>query len=246
MDYRVRRLVPEFLGTFWLVLCGCGSVTIAAQIGVDGHSPGIGLLGTAFAFGLAVLTGTYAFAHLSGAHFNPAVSLGLWVGGRFQGRWVLPYILVQVLGAISAGYVLAVIANGAPYFTFDAFASAFFASNGYGDLSPGGYSWKSAFLIEAVLTGFFVVVIMSVTGHRTAAGWAPIAIGFALMLIHLVGIPVTNASVNPARSTGAALFAHDEALRQLWLFWLAPLLGGAVGGLIHRCLARGGTSVDAR
>ncbi|WP_425605478.1 aquaporin Z [Pseudoxanthomonas putridarboris] len=232
------KLFAEFLGTFWLVLCGCGSAILAAQFGGDGNPLGIGLLGVSLAFGLAVLTGAYAFGHLSGAHFNPAVSVGLWVGGRFPGRLVLPYMLVQVAGATCAGYLLTVIASGAPYFTIDPFAAGALASNGYGVMSPGGYSLETAFLVEMVLTAFFVIVIMGVTDRRAPAGFAPIAIGLALTLIHLVGIPVTNTSVNPARSTGVALFAHYTALHQLWLFWLAPLLGGAAGGIVYSVLGK--------
>lgn len=227
------KLVAEFLGTFWLVLCGCGSAVLAATFGGEGNPLGIGLLGVSLAFGLAVLTGAYAFGHLSGAHFNPAVSLGLWIGGRFPGRQVLPYMLVQVMGATLAGYLLTVIASGAPGFMVDPFAAGELASNGYGIMSPGGYSQGTAFLVEMMLTAFFVIVIMGVTDRRAPAGFAPIAIGLTLTLIHLVSIPITNTSVNPARSTGVALFAHYAALQQLWLFWLAPLLGGATGGLIY-------------
>jgi aquaporin Z len=226
-----KRLGAEFFGTFWLVFGGCGAAVLAAGI----PDVGIGYLGVAIAFGLTVLTMVYAVGHISGGHFNPAVSLGLLAGGRFDLRDLLPYMVVQVVAAIAAGGVLYVVASGAPGFD----ASAGFASNGFGEHSPGGYSLLSAAIIEVLLTAFFVIVIMGATDRRAPAGFAPIAIGLALTLIHLVLIPVTNASVNPARSTGVALFQGSWAIAQLWLFWLAPLVGGAIGGLVYRVLFAG-------
>ena len=231
-----RKLLAELLGTFWLVLGGCGSAVLAANFGGDGNPLGIGLLGVSFAFGLTVLTGAYAFGHISGAHFNPAVSLGLWAGGRFPARDLAPYIAAQVVGGLLAGLVLFLIAGGAPAFTIDPTSAGAFASNGYGTLSPGGYSMAAAFLCEVVLTAMFLVVIMGSTHGRAPAGFAPIAIGLALTLIHLISIPVTNTSVNPARSTAVALFVGGGALSQLWLFWLAPILGGLIGGGVYRWL----------
>ncbi|MGX9189869.1 aquaporin Z [Stenotrophomonas sp. Ker107b] len=229
-----KRLAAEFLGTFWLVLGGCGSAVLAANFGGDGNPLGIGFLGVALAFGLTVLTGAYAFGHVSGAHFNPAVSVGLWAGGRFPARDLLPYIVAQVLGGALAGFILLQIASGAPGFQIDGSQAGTFASNGYGALSPGGYSVAAAFLCEVVLTAFFLIVIMGATHGNAPAGFAPIAIGLALTLIHLISIPVTNTSVNPARSTAVALFAGSGALSQLWLFWLAPLLGGLIGGIVYK------------
>jgi aquaporin Z len=229
-------LAAEFLGTLWLVLGGCGSAVLAANFGGDGNPLGIGFLGVALAFGLTVLTGAFAFGHISGGHFNPAVSLGLWAGGRFGAKDLLPYILAQVAGAIMAGFILLQIAKGGGGFTIDPSAAGTFASNGYGVLSPGGYTLGAAFLCEVVLTAFFLVVIMGATHNKAAAGFAPIAIGLALTLIHLISIPVTNTSVNPARSTGVAVFAGSGAMGQLWLFWLAPLIGGALGGIIYAWL----------
>ncbi|GAB3513475.1 aquaporin Z [Pseudoxanthomonas daejeonensis] len=231
-----KRLAAEFLGTLWLVLGGCGSAVLAANFGGDGNPLGIGFLGVALAFGLTVLTGAFAFGHISGGHFNPAVSLGLWAGGRFGAKDLLPYILAQVAGAIMAGFILLQIAKGGGGFTIDPSAAGTFASNGYGVLSPGGYTLGAAFLCEVVLTAFFLVVIMGATHNKAAAGFAPIAIGLALTLIHLISIPVTNTSVNPARSTGVAVFAGSGAMGQLWLFWLAPLIGGALGGIIYAWL----------
>ena len=233
-----RRLGAEFIGTFWLVLGGCGSAVLAAKFGGDGNPLGIGLLGVALAFGLTVLTGAYAFGHISGAHFNPAVSVGLWAGGRFAGRDLLPYVVAQVAGAIAAGAVLLTIASGTAGFAIDPAAPGTFASNGYGAMSPGGYSLVAALLCEVVMTAMFLIVILGATDSRVPAGFAPIAIGLALTLIHLISIPVTNTSVNPARSTGVALFAGAGALGQLWLFWLAPLLGGLMGGAIYRGLGK--------
>jgi aquaporin Z len=233
-----RRLGAEFIGTFWLVLGGCGSAVLAAKFGGDGNPLGIGLLGVALAFGLTVLTGAYAFGHISGAHFNPAVSVGLWAGGRFAGRDLLPYVVAQVAGAIAAGAVLLTIASGTAGFAIDPAAPGTFASNGYGAMSPGGYSLVAALLCEVVMTAMFLIVILGATDSRVPAGFAPIAIGLALTLIHLISIPVTNTSVNPARSTGVALFAGAGAMGQLWLFWLAPLVGGVMGGAIYRGLGK--------
>ncbi len=233
-----KKLVAEFLGTFWLVLGGCGSAVLAAKFGGDGNPLGIGFVGVALAFGLTVLTGAYAFGHISGAHFNPAVSFGLWAGGRFPAKDLLPYVVAQVLGGIVAGFILLQIAKGGGGFAIDPDAAGAFASNGYGALSPGGYTVAAAFLCEVVLTAFFLIVIMGSTHKSAPAGFAPIAIGLALTLIHLISIPVTNTSVNPARSTAVALFAGSGAIGQLWLFWLAPILGGLIGGMLYGWLGR--------
>jgi aquaporin Z len=222
-----QRLLAECAGTFWLVFGGCGSAVIAAGF----PEVGIGLLGVSLAFGLTVLTGAYALGPISGGHFNPAVSLGLAVAGRFPAREVAPYAVAQVIGAVLAALLLLMIATGAPGFDF---AAAGLAQNGYGEGSPGHYSLRSGFVIELVLTAFFLVVILGATDARNAPGFAPIAIGLALTLIHLISIPVTNTSVNPARSTGPALLVGGLALQQLWLFWVAPLLGGAAGALLWR------------
>ncbi len=229
-----KRLAAEFLGTFWLVLGGCGSAVLAAKFGGDGNPLGIGFVGVALAFGLTVLTGAYAFGHISGAHFNPAVSIGLWAGGRFPAKDLLPYIVAQVLGGILAAFILLQIAQGNASFLIDGSQPGAFASNGYGALSPGGYTVAAAFLCEVVLTAVFMIVIMGATHGRAPAGFAPIAIGLALTLIHLISIPVTNTSVNPARSTAVALFAGSGAISQLWLFWVAPILGAAIGGLAYK------------
>ena len=229
-----KRLAAEFLGTFWLVLGGCGSAVLAAKFGGDANPLGIGFVGVALAFGLTVLTGAYAFGHVSGAHFNPAVSIGLWAGGRFPAKDLLPYIVAQVLGGIVAAFILLQIAQGNASFLIDGSQAGAFASNGYGALSPGGYTVAAAFLCEVVLTAVFLVVIMGATHGRAPAGFAPIAIGLALTLIHLISIPVTNTSVNPARSTAVALFAGSGAISQLWLFWVAPILGAAIGGLAYK------------
>ncbi|MDC8015698.1 aquaporin Z [Tahibacter soli] len=223
-----KRLTAEFLGTFWLVFGGCGSAVLAAAF----PSLGIGFAGVSLAFGLTVLTMAYAVGHISGGHFNPAVSLGLLVGGRFPAKDFVPYVVAQVLGGLAAGGVLYLIASGKAGFD----VSAGFASNGFGDRSPGGYSLQAAAVAEIVLTAFFVIVIMGATDRRAPAGFAPIAIGLALTLIHLISIPVTNTSVNPARSTGVALYAGGPAIAQLWLFWLAPLVGAAIGGAIYKNL----------
>lgn len=224
-----KRLLAEFLGTFWLVLGGCGSAVLAAAF----PDVGIGLLGVALAFGLTVLTMAYAIGHISGCHLNPAVTLGLWTGKRFPGRELLPYWVAQVMGAILAAAVLYVIASGKAGFD----VSAGFAANGYAAHSPGGYSLVAALVTEVVLTCFFLLVILGSTDRRAPAGFAPIAIGLCLTLIHLISIPVTNTSVNPARSTGQALFVGGWAMEQLWLFWLAPLAGGAIGGIIYPLIA---------
>ncbi len=222
------KLMAEFFGTFWLVLGGCGSAVLAAGVA----DVGIGWLGVSFAFGLTVLTMAYTVGHISGGHFNPAVSLGLMIGGRFPAKDLLPYWVAQVLGAIAAAVALYVIVSGAPGFE----GVGGFASNGYGEASPEGYSMMSALVIEIVLTAFFIVIILGATSSGAPAGFAPIAIGLALTLIHLISIPVTNTSVNPARSTGVALFADGPALAQLWLFWVAPLIGGAIGALIWKAM----------
>jgi aquaporin Z len=226
----LRRSIAELCGTFWLVLGGCGSAVLAGSF----HGLGIGLVGVALAFGLSVVTMAYAVGPISGGHFNPAISVGLWVGNRFPGRDVPAYIAAQVFGALLAGAVLFGIASGAPNFNL----ASGFASNGYGAHSPGGYSMTSAALCEIVMTTGFLLVIMGATDpKRSALGFGPLAIGLALTLIHLVSIPVTNTSVNPARSTGVALFAGGWAVKQLWFFWLAPLVGGVVGGFAYRMLA---------
>jgi aquaporin Z len=227
----IRKMAAELLGTFWLVLGGCGSAVLAANFGGDGNPLGIGFVGVSLAFGLTVLTGAYAFGHISGGHFNPAVSFGLWAGGRFAAKDLAPYIGAQVVGAILAGALLLQIASGQA-----GFSAGGFASNGYDSLSPGGYSVAAAFLTEVVLTAVFLIVIMGATHKRAPAGFAPIAIGLALTLIHLVSIPVTNTSVNPARSTGVALFADTAATGQLWLFWVAPILGAMIGGILYKWL----------
>ncbi|MGR9190966.1 aquaporin Z [Rhizobium leguminosarum] len=222
-----KSLVAEFLGTFWLVFGGCGSAVLAAAY----PELGIGFVGVAFAFGLTVLTMAYAVGGISGGHFNPAVSLGLTVAGRFPAARLVPYVVAQVVGAIAAAALLYLIASGKAGFELGGFAA-----NGYGDHSPGGYSQLSALLIEVLLTMFFLIIILGSTSSRVPAGFAPLAIGLGLTLIHLVSIPVTNTSVNPARSTGQALFVGGWALQQLWLFWIAPLAGGALGGLVWKFL----------
>ncbi len=221
-----QKLSAEFIGTFWLVLGGCGSAVLAAGVA----DVGIGWLGVSFAFGLTVMTMAYAVGHISGGHFNPAVSLGLMIGGRFEAKDLIPYWIAQVAGAIAAAIVLYVIVSGAPDFA----GVGGFASNGYGEASPQGYSMMSALVIEVVLTAAFLFIILGATSSGAPAGFAPIAIGLGLTLIHLISIPVTNTSVNPARSTGVALFADSPALAQLWLFWVAPLLGGAIGGILWK------------
>ncbi len=223
------KLFAEFIGTFWLVLGGCGSAMLAAGVA----DVGIGWLGVSFAFGLTVLTMAFAVGHISGGHFNPAVSLGLMIGGRFEAKDLLPYWAAQVIGAIAAAAVLYIIVSGAPEFS----GVGSFASNGYGEASPEGYSMTAGLITEIVMTAFFIIIILGATSSGAPAGFAPIAIGLGLTLIHLVSIPVTNTSVNPARSTGVALFADGPALAQLWLFWVAPLIGGAIGALIWKVLS---------
>ena len=221
----MKKYVAESFGTFWLVLGGCGSAVLAAAF----PEVGIGFLGVALAFGLTVLTMAFAIGHISGCHLNPAVSIGLWAGGRFPASQLLPYIIAQVIGAIVAGGVLYLIAMGQPGFELGGFAS-----NGYGEHSPGGYSLFAALLTEIVMTMMFLFVIMGATDERAPKGLAPIAIGFCLTLIHLVSIPVTNTSVNPARSTGVAVYVGDWAVGALWLFWVAPIIGAVLGALIYR------------
>ena len=234
----IKRLGAEFIGTFWLVLGGCGSAVLAANFGGDGNPLGIGLLGVSLAFGLTVLTGAYALGHISGGHFNPAVSFGLWAGGRFSAKDLLPYIVAQTLGAIFAAWILFQIASGTAGFVIDNTSAGAFATNGFGAFSPGGYSMHAAFLCEVVLTAMFLVVILGATHKNASAGFAPIAIGLGLTLIHLISIPVTNTSVNPARSTGVALITGGEPLSQLWLFWAAPIIGGVLGGVIYKWLGK--------
>ena len=220
-----RRVIAEFFGTWWLVLGGCGAAVLAAKF----PDYGIGFLGVAFAFGLTVLTMAYAVGHVSGGHFNPAVTVGLWSAGRCPSRYVIPYIIAQVIGAIVAAFILWLIASGKTGWVMGSFAA-----NGYGDLSPGKYSLGSCFITEIVMTFFFLFVIIGTTSKGAAAGFAGIPIGLALTLIHLVSIPVTNTSVNPARSTGPALFAGGDHIGQLWLFWVAPIIGAVIAGLLAR------------
>jgi aquaporin Z len=229
MNGKSRQLAAEAIGTFWLTFGGCGSAVIAAGV----PQVGIGMLGVALAFGLTVLTMAYAIGHISGCHLNPAVSVGLMVGGRFPPELVLPYVIAQVAGAIVGAALLYAIASGAPDFN----VAAGFAANGYGEHSPGKYGLGACLLSEILLTMMFLFVIMGSTHGKAPAGFAPIAIGLALTLIHLISIRVTNTSVNPARSTGPALFVGGWALAQLWLFWVAPLIGGAAGGFIYRWLS---------
>jgi aquaporin Z len=226
----MKQYGAEFFGTFWLVLGGCGSAVLAAAF----PGVGIGLLGVSLAFGLTVLTMAYAIGHISGCHLNPAVSIGLWAGGRFPAKQLLPYIVAQVLGGIVAGGVLYLIASGKAGFD----VSAGFAANGYGAHSPGGYSLSAALVAEVVMSMMFLVVILGATDARAPKGFAPLPIGFALTLIHLITIPVTNTSVNPARSTGVALYVGDWALGQLWLFWLAPIAGALLGAAIYRFIGK--------
>ena len=223
----MKKLGAEFFGTFWLVFGGCGAAVLAAGF----PELGIGFVGVSMAFGLTVLTMAYAVGHISGGHFNPAVSLGLAVGGRFGWNELVPYWVAQLLGAFTAAGILYVIASGAPDFV-----AGGFASNGYGTLSPGGYSMTAALVAEVVLTAMFLIIILGATSAKAPAGFAPIAIGLGLTLIHLISIPVTNTSVNPARSTGVAFYADTAAVPQLWLFWVAPLAGAAIGAVIWKLL----------
>ena len=227
----MQRYGAEFVGTFWLVLGGCGSAVLAAGF----PEVGIGLHGVALAFGLTVLTMAYAIGHVSGCHLNPAVSIGLCAGGRFPASQLVPYVAAQVLGAIVAGGVLYLIASGAAGFDL----AGGFASNGYGEHSPGGYDLRSAFVTEVVMTMMFLVIILGATDPRAPQGFAPIAIGLGLTLIHLISIPVTNTSVNPARSTGVALYVGGWAISQLWLFWVAPILGAILGAIVYRAVGSG-------
>jgi len=229
----MKKYGAEFFGTFWLVLGGCGSAVLACAF----PDVGIGLLGVSLAFGLTVLTMAYAIGHISGCHLNPAVSVGLLVGGRFSAKDLIPYVIAQVLGAIAAGGVLYVIATGKAGFD----ASTGFASNGFGEHSPGGYTMIAALVTEVVMTAMFLIVILGATDARAPQGFSPIAIGLCLTLIHLISIPVTNTSVNPARSTGVALFQGSWAIEQLWLFWAAPIAGAIIGALIYRVIGCTGT-----
>jgi aquaporin Z len=228
----MKAYAAEFVGTFWLVLGGCGSAVLAAAF----PEVGIGLLGVALAFGLTVMTMAFAIGHISGCHLNPAVSVGLWAGGRFPAGRLLPYIVSQLLGGVAAGGVLYLIASGQAGFD----VAAGFASNGYAEHSPGGYSLAAGLITEIVMTMMFLVIILGATDKRAPAGLAPIAIGLGLTLIHLISIPVTNTSVNPARSTGVAVFAGGWALGQLWLFWVAPIVGGAIGAAVYRYIGSNG------
>jgi len=225
-----RRAVAELIGTFWLVFFGCGSAVLAAGVA----DVGIGWLGVSFAFGLSLMAMAFAIGHISGCHVNPAVSVGLWAGGRFPGKEILPYAVAQVAGAAVACTALYLIASGASGFDL----SAGFAANGYGEHSPGGYSMAAGLIAEIVLTFTFLMIILGATDKRAPAGFAPIAIGLSLTAIHLVGIPVTNLSVNPARSTGPALFVGGWAISQLWLFWVAPLVGGVLAGTVYKWLGK--------
>lgn len=237
-----KKCTAEFLGTFWLVFGGCGSAVLAAMFGGDGNPLGIGFVGVSLAFGLTVLTGAYAFGHISGGHFNPAVSFGLLAGGRFSGKDLAPYIIAQVLGGALGAFVLYQIAsgqfdaNGQALFSIDPTAAGAFATNGFGTMSPGGYNMTAALIAEVVLTAIFLIIIMGSTHKNAPAGFAPIAIGLGLTLIHLISIPVTNTSVNPARSTAVALFVGGETINQLWLFWVAPIVGAIIGGVLYRWL----------
>ncbi|EIZ1362719.1 aquaporin Z [Vibrio vulnificus] len=226
----MNKYLAELFGTFWLVLGGCGSAVLAAAF----PDVGIGLLGVSLAFGLTVLTMAFAIGHISGCHLNPAVTIGLWAGGRFEAKEMVPYILAQVIGGVIAGGVLYTIASG--QMGFDAVSSGF-ASNGYGEHSPGGYSLTSALVTEVVMTMMFLLVILGATDQRAPQGFAPIAIGLCLTLIHLISIPVTNTSVNPARSTGVALYVGDWATAQLWLFWVAPILGALLGAMAYKLIS---------
>lgn len=225
----IKKLVAEFIGTFWLVLGGCGSAVLSAAF----PEVGIGLLGVSLAFGLTVVTMAYAIGHISGCHLNPAVTVGLWSGGRFPASEVIPYIVFQVLGAIAGAFVLYIIASGQAGFSLE----GGLASNGYGDHSPGNYTMMSGFITEFVMTFMFLIVILGATHKLASPAMAGLAIGLALTLIHLISIPVTNTSVNPARSTGPAVMVGDWAMTQLWLFWLAPLLGALIAGIVYRWLS---------
>jgi len=238
-----KKPAAEFLGTMWLVLGGCGSAIFAANFGGDGNPLGIGFVGVALAFGLTVLTGAYAFGHISGGHFNPAVSIGLMVGKRFPAAELPGYIIAQVLGGIFGAFIIYLIASGQSGFAIDASSAGAFATNGFGEFSPGGYSMMSALIAEIVLTAVFLIIIMGSTHHQAPVGFAPIAIGLGLTLIHLISIPITNTSVNPARSTAVALFVGGESISQLWLFWVAPIIGAVIGGGIYAWLGHEGPDI---
>lgn len=238
-----KKLAAEFLGTMQLVLGGCGSAIFAANFGGDGNPLGIGFVGVALAFGLTVLTGAYAFGHISGGHFNPAVSIGLMVGKRFPAAELPGYIVAQVLGGIFGAFIIYLIASGQSGFAIDASSAGAFATNGFGEFSPGGYSMMSALIAEIVLTAVFLIIIMGSTHHQAPVGFAPIAIGLGLTLIHLISIPITNTSVNPARSTAVALFVGGESVSQLWLFWVAPIIGAVIGGGIYAWLGHEGPDI---
>ena len=227
----IQRGIAEFIGTFWLVLGGCGSAVLAAAF----PDVGIGLLGVSLAFGLTVVTMAFAIGHISGCHLNPAVTVGLWAGGRFEARDIPLYVVSQVLGAIAAAFTLYVIASGNADYSV---AANGLAANGFGEGSPGGYTLAAALLTELLMTFFFLFIIMGATDGRAPAGFAPLAIGLTLALIHLISIPVTNTSVNPARSTGPAIIVGGLAIQQLWLFWVAPIVGGALGGFVYKELAK--------
>jgi aquaporin Z len=228
-----QKLASEFIGTFWLVLGGCGSAVLAAAF----PEVGIGLLGVSLAFGLTVMTLIYGLGHISGAHFNPAVSVGLWIGGRFESKELLPYIIAQVIGGIAGAGILYVIASGKADFELGGFAA-----NGYGTNSPGGYGMTSALVTEIVMTMMFLLIILGATDQRAPAGFAGVAIGLGLTLIHLISIPITNTSVNPARSTSQAIFVGDWAIGQLWLFWVAPIVGAIIAGVLYKTLFAKSTS----
>lgn len=232
----VKALAAELIGTFWLVLGGCGAAVLAADFGAsaNGTSLGIGFVGVSLAFGLTVVTGAYALGHISGGHFNPAITIGLVAGGRFEPSKAVGYVIAQLVGAVVAATVIFGIASGQDGFSIDGSEAGAFASNGYGDFSPGGYGLGAAFLAEVVLTAIFLAVIMGVTSKKATPAMGGLTIGLALTLIHLISIPVTNTSVNPARSTSQAIFAGTDQLAQLWLFWVAPILGGVLGALLHR------------
>jgi aquaporin Z len=230
----INKLAAEFVGTLWLVLGGCGSAVLAAKFGET--NLGIGFVGVSLAFGLTVLTMAYAVGHISGGHFNPAVSFGLWAGKRFSASELIPYIIAQVLGAIAGAGILFVVANGKAGFAIDATKAGAFATNGFGDFSPGGYSLLACLVIEVVLTFFFLIIILGSTHKKAPTGFAPIAIGLGLTLIHLISIPVTNTSVNPARSTGVALYTGAAQIGQLWLFWVAPIVGALLAGFFYSWL----------
>lgn len=242
----IKKLTAEFLGTMWLVFGGCGSAVLAANFGGNGNPLGLGFLGVSLAFGLTVLTGAYAFGHISGGHFNPAVSIGLLAGNRFNKNDLIPYIIAQVLGGAFGAFMLYMIASGTGNFVIDPTSAGAFATNGYGEFSPGSYSMVSAFIAEVFLTAIFLIIIMGSTHKNAPTGFAPIAIGLGLTLIHLISIPVTNTSVNPARSTAVALFVGGNSLSQLWLFWVAPIIGAVIGGGLYRWLGDERPNIDGK